>query len=86
MEGVIKIANVSANSSNENYKTSMIDSFFITYTNTKQCPGKITFSNEMRMHTWMYPKVSELASWSEHCKWYSSLPLSAVVSLFCESV
>jgi hypothetical protein len=31
-------------------------------------------------------KVSGLAAWSENCKWYSSLLLSAVVSLFCESV
>jgi hypothetical protein len=36
--------------------------------------------------TRMYPKVSGLAAWSENCKWYSSLPLSAVVSLFFESV
>jgi len=34
----------------------------------------------------VYPKVSGLADWSENCKWYSSLPLGAVVSLFCESV
>jgi hypothetical protein len=34
----------------------------------------------------MYPKVSGLAAWSENCKWYSSLPLYAVVSLFCELV
>jgi hypothetical protein len=34
----------------------------------------------------VYPKVSGLAAWSENCKWYSSLPLGAVVSLFCESV
>jgi hypothetical protein len=33
-----------------------------------------------------YPKVSNLASWSENCKWYSSLPLGAVLSPFCESV
>jgi hypothetical protein len=32
------------------------------------------------------PKVSGLVAWSENCKWYSSLPLGAVVSLFCESV
>jgi hypothetical protein len=38
------------------------------------------------MNTRMYPKVSGLAAWSEKCKWYSSLPLGAVVSLFCESV
>jgi hypothetical protein len=34
----------------------------------------------------VYPKVSRLAAWSENCKWYSSLPLGTVVSLFCESV
>jgi hypothetical protein len=33
-----------------------------------------------------YPKVSVLAAWSENCKWNSSLPLDAVVSVFCESV
>jgi hypothetical protein len=36
--------------------------------------------------TRVYPKVSGLAAWSENCKWYSSVPLGAVVSLFCESV
>jgi hypothetical protein len=36
--------------------------------------------------TRVYPKVSELAAWSENCKWYSFMPLDAVVSLFCESV
>jgi hypothetical protein len=41
----------------------------------------LRFSN-----TRVYPKVSGLAAWSQNCKWYSSLPLSAVVSLFCESV
>jgi hypothetical protein len=34
----------------------------------------------------VYPKVSGLAAWSENCKQYKSLPLHAVVSLFCESV
>jgi hypothetical protein len=33
-----------------------------------------------------YQKVSGLDAWSENCKWYSSLLLSVVVSLFCESV
>jgi hypothetical protein len=33
-----------------------------------------------------YPKDSGLAAWSENWKWYSSLPLSAVVSLLCELV
>jgi hypothetical protein len=37
-------------------------------------------------YTRVYPKVSGLASWSENCKWYRSLPLGAVVSLFCESI
>jgi len=40
----------------------------------------------VHVHTKAYLKVSGLASWSENCKWYSSLLLSAVVSLFCESV
>jgi hypothetical protein len=31
-------------------------------------------------------KVSGLAASSEKCKWYSSLPLDAAASLFCESV
>jgi hypothetical protein len=38
-----------------------------------------------RAYTRVYPKVSGLAVWSENCKWYSSLPLGAVVLLFCES-
>jgi hypothetical protein len=37
-------------------------------------------------NTKVYPKVSGLATWSVNCKWYSSLPLGAIVSLFCESV
>jgi hypothetical protein len=37
-------------------------------------------------NTRKYPKVSGLAAWSENCKWYSSLPLGAVVPLLCESV
>jgi hypothetical protein len=37
-------------------------------------------------HTRVCPKVSGLAAWSENCKWYSYLPLVAVVSLFRESV
>jgi hypothetical protein len=37
-------------------------------------------------YTMVYPKVSGLASWSENWKWYNSVPLDAVVSLFCESV
>jgi hypothetical protein len=37
-------------------------------------------------HRRVYTKVTGMAAWSENCKWYSSLPLGAVVSLFCESV
>jgi hypothetical protein len=35
-----------------------------------------------KKYTRAYPKVSGLAAWSENCKWYSSLRLDAVVSLF----
>jgi hypothetical protein len=38
----------------------------------------------MERSTWGYPKVPGLAACSENCKWYSSLPIEAVVSLFCE--
>jgi hypothetical protein len=37
-------------------------------------------------HRRVYPKVSGLVAWSENCKWYSSMPLDAVVSIFYESV
>jgi hypothetical protein len=36
--------------------------------------------------TSVYPKVSGLATWSETYKRYTSLPIGAVLSLFCESV
>jgi len=36
--------------------------------------------------TRVYPEVSGLATWSEKFKRYSSLPLGAVVTQFCESV
>jgi hypothetical protein len=39
--------------------------------------------SNFHIHTKMYPKVSGLAAWNENFKWYSSLPLGAVVSLFC---
>jgi hypothetical protein len=45
-----------------------------------------TFKTQQYECTRVYPKVSGLAAWSENCKLYSSLPLGAVVSLFCESV
>jgi hypothetical protein len=40
--------------------------------------------HKLKKIVWMYPKVSGLITWSENCKWYSSLPPGAVVSLFCE--
>jgi hypothetical protein len=45
-----------------------------------------TYSTNLYMNTKEYPKVSGLAAWSENCEWYSSLPLDAVVSLFCDSL
>jgi hypothetical protein len=39
-----------------------------------------------RIHMLVYPKVSGLAAWSENNKWYSSVPIDPVVSLFYESV
>jgi hypothetical protein len=41
---------------------------------------------EHTIYTRVCRKVSGLAAWSENCKWYSSLPLGAITSLFCESV
>jgi hypothetical protein len=41
---------------------------------------------QKKNYTRVYPKVSGQASLSENCKWYSSLPLDTVVSLFCELV
>jgi hypothetical protein len=43
-------------------------------------------SGKTASHVRQYPKVSGLAAWSENCRWYTSLPLGAIVSLFCESV
>jgi hypothetical protein len=37
-------------------------------------------------NTKLYPKVSGLVPWGENYKWYSCLPLGAIVSLFCEPV
>jgi hypothetical protein len=48
------------------------------------------FHMQVHLHcstcTTVYPKVSGLAAWSENCKWCSSLPLDAIVSLSYESV
>jgi hypothetical protein len=37
-------------------------------------------------YTRVYPEVSGLATCNANFKWYNSLPLGAVVPLFCESV
>jgi hypothetical protein len=36
--------------------------------------------------TRLYPEVSGVTAWIDNCKWYSSLPLGAIVSLFYKSV
>jgi hypothetical protein len=42
----------------------------------------VLFQKYYPVLSWVYPEVTALAAWSENCKWYSSLPLGAVVSLF----
>jgi hypothetical protein len=59
-------------------------SFFHESASTNVQHGSL--SELYNLYTRVYPKVSGLAAWSENCKWYSSLPLGAVVSIFCESV
>jgi hypothetical protein len=51
--------------------------------NNRDGKGKVLI-HEVQ-HARVYLKVSGLAAWSDNCKCYSSLPLGAVVSLFCES-
>jgi len=41
-----------------------------------------TYTCISKPYTRVYPKASGLAAWSENCKWYSYVLLSAVVSLF----
>jgi hypothetical protein len=40
-----------------------------------------SFTKISPINSKVYPKVPGLAAWSENCKWYSSLPPGAVVSL-----
>jgi len=42
-----------------------------------------TLLDKLTSYTKVYPKVSGPAAWSENCKWHSSLPLCAVVSILC---
>jgi hypothetical protein len=53
---------------------------------TRDCFPCQVLAEILAQRTRVYPKLSELAAWSENYKWYSSLPLDATVSLFCESV
>jgi hypothetical protein len=49
--------------------------------------GAVPYKNINKFSiTRVYPNVSGLAACNENCKWYGSLPLGAVVSLFYESV
>jgi hypothetical protein len=48
--------------------------------------GKNLGNGHSEDDTRVYPNVSGLTAWGENCKWYRSLPLGSVVSLFCESV
>jgi hypothetical protein len=47
---------------------------------------QVNITGTGEVYTWVYPKVSGLTAWSENYEWYSSLPLGAAVSIFCESV
>jgi len=72
--------------------------FNITFPFTPTCPKwspqasdlptKIlhAFLTSPKHNTTLCPKVSGLTAWYENCKRYSSLPLGAVVSLFCKTV
>jgi hypothetical protein len=51
---------------------------------TSESGVSVYFSIFVFLCTRQYPKVSGLAAWSKNCRWYSSLPLGAFVSLFCE--
>jgi hypothetical protein len=68
----------------------VLDSLGIIFLNlreTQELYGSAPETEKLtHTHTGLCPKVSRLAAWSENYKWYSSLPLGAVVSLFCESV
>jgi hypothetical protein len=58
---------------------------FMAWCSVRGSTGTTLPSPPVDQHKSVYPKVSGLAAWSENCKWYSSLPLGAVVSLFRES-
>jgi hypothetical protein len=68
-----------------NYRVEMrLPSLYLKHTHVHTCARAHTHT--YAHYTRVYKKVSGLAAWRENCKWYSSLPLGAVVSLFYESV
>jgi hypothetical protein len=83
--------------SNENYIVA-VSVFFVMYKDFStvskfRTSGEVW--SELHVKHWtninqntrrVYPEASGMAAWSENCKWYRSLPLDAIVSLFCESV
>jgi hypothetical protein len=56
-----------------------------THTHTHIFCTRVSGNRHVSGGARVYPKVSGLGAWRENCKWYSSLPLGAVVSLFCGS-
>jgi len=58
----------------------------LTFQDTKKCHVLSWRTFNCKAYARVNPKVSVLAASDENCKWYSSLPLDAVVSLFCESI
>jgi hypothetical protein len=63
----------------------MLGFIFCSYTEPLPTPRSMLHERHAGTsfkYTRVYPKISGLAAWSENCKWYGSLPLGAVVSLF----
>jgi hypothetical protein len=60
---------------------------FLDYLSYTQLLKKeLRYIHEVRCVTYEVVSKSFRTAWSENCKWHSSLPLCAVVSLFCGSV
>jgi hypothetical protein len=54
---------------------------FPAFVSGYQVTRQVISTMKQSRHKRVYPKVSGLAAWSYNCKWYSSLPLGAVVLL-----
>jgi hypothetical protein len=76
MSRLLKRINLSEPSSEFRFKLRSMKRILLDFLAVFLCP------TGMRV----YPKVSGLSAWIENYKWYSSLPPSGVVTLFCESV